>query len=181
MDKDGKKSSINTVENHGIAVYGKLEDAKGGIWDYVQVPQKAECDSGQFINKDLTTEQIILSHSEKQLLIKDVFTRRRIEKKSRKIVALTQNEQISSITELSKGKIELIGSLKTFDAQGNNQGQVNAVVIYLKKEAFKPVKFENKEDLRPSFYYFLKKQGLEDLLPSPRQDMRALRNSGKQP
>ncbi len=165
VDKDGHRSPVTTVENHGVASYGKQRDKKGGIWDFVQVPIKVQNESEGFVNKDVTTEQTILSHSEQQLISKDVFTRRRVEKKTNKIVAVNQLEQISSITAIGKDKIELIGSMKAFDAKGNNLGQTDGGIIYRRTAPFKPQNFDGKEDLRPSFYYYLKKQGLQDLIP----------------
>lgn len=173
VDKDGHRSPVTTVENHGFAEYGKQSDKKGGVWDYVQVPIKVQNESGEFINKDLTTEETILSHSEQQLILKDVFTRRRIDTKTNKIVAINQMEQISSITSIGKDRMELIGSMKVFDTNGNNVGQIDGGVIYRKTAPFKQQNFDKKEDIRPSFYYYLKRQGLDDLIPDLQTDVKA--------
>lgn len=167
IDGNGKKTPGRTFKNHGIAHYGAQRDKNGGIWDFVLVPVRVRSEAENFINNDLTTEQTILRDSDQQLILKDVFTRRRVDKKNKKISQVIQMEQISSIMPAGKDRIELQGSLKIFDPRGKGIGYDYAKVSYKRISRFKKLDFDQstKEDLRPSFYYYLKSHRLEDLLP----------------
>ena len=170
MFKDGKQTRVNMVKNHGIADYGKRYDRNGGVWDYLYSPAEVENDSELTMNKDLTTKQTILNNSDTQLVLKEVFTRRRIDKATKKIIDLTQNEQISCLRQIGPDKIELFGSLKEFDQQGHTIGLTHAIIVYKRKFEFHPVNKDKatKEDLEPSFEYYLKSHGKENLIPKQR-------------
>lgn len=165
--KTGKSGSGATERNHGVARYGKQRDRAGGVWDYVSVPEQVESDSNNFLNKDLTTRQVVMKNSNTQLVIKDLFTRRLIDKSTRKIVKVTQMEQISCLAPAGRNQIKLFGSLKAFDQNGKKLGLIDAAVVYKRKEAFQKCDYDkvSREDLRPSFGLYLEKHGMAHLIP----------------
>lgn len=167
IDKNGKKTISNTVKNHGIAHYGVQCDSKGGVWDYVYVPIEVQNEAEKAINKDLTTQQVILKNTPNLVVLKDVFTRRRIDKSTNKIIELIQMEQISTITPAGENQIELVGSLKEFDQKGKTLGLTNAVITYKRTSHFHQDDLDKKtrEPLQPSFHYYLKTHGMENLIP----------------
>jgi hypothetical protein len=166
--KSGKFGQEITLPNHGIAHYGKQRDRSGAVWDLLDVPVEVQSETDKVIDKDLTTQQSIMKNSDNLLAIKDVFTRREIDRKTKKILQVTQMEQISTLEPVGKDTIRLFGSLKEFDRNGNRLRLTNAVVIYKRTAPFTQCDFEKRthEDLRPSFYKYLKTHGMANLIPA---------------
>lgn len=165
-DSDGKRYRGWSTPSHGVADYGKQADKGSKVWDYLEVPVKVKSETPTFVNNDLTTKQVILKNQPDLLVIKDIFTRRKVSKETGKIVQVSQMEQISSIAPHGKDEIELLGSLKEFDAKGQTLGVTNALVIYKRISPFKSVKSsKKKEDLEASLDWYLKSHGMEARIP----------------
>ncbi len=166
VDADGKRHRGWAIPSHGVADYGKQADNSSAVWDFVEVPTKVKSETATSINYDLTTKQTILKNQPDLLVIKDVFSRRKVDKASGKILQVSQMEQISSIAPHGKNEIELLGSLKEFDAKGHTIGITNALLVYKRIEKFKPSNFgKKKEDLQASFDWYLKTHNKTALIP----------------
>ena len=155
--KTRRKISSDSSRNQGVARYGVQRDDKTGVWDYVYAPQKVESSSELFIYKDLVTKQVLMKDASNVVVLKDIFTRRKVSKANKKIVEVTQMEQISTLRPEGKNVITLVGSLKVFDKHGKALRLITATVKYRRSEPFKQVNFDKAthEDLRPSFKAFL--------------------------
>lgn len=151
--------------NRQDARAGYQVDANGGIWDYKKVPmiQHVEadtCDAVLYL-RALTP----ISGSDDRLVIKYNEISVSIDKRTKKILQIVQQEQINTVTSPTPGTLRVDISVKSFDADGQPQRQEQSVMITKIVKPFEKIDQLNGQDLRPLFRDYLISHHLEKLVP----------------
>lgn len=88
-----------------------------------------------------------------------------LDKRSNKILEVTQQEQINTITSPEPGLLRIDVSVKSFDQDGQPVRKEQSVAFAKITKPFERIDQCKGEDLRPLFKDFLISQHLEDILP----------------
>ena len=148
-------------------IYGMQMDKQGGIWHYVGVPYKSVTKRGSSDEIHLVREKNYAPYNEYDLEFRSYFQVLLVSRSSKKIKDSYQQESITTYRPYmdGTGDIELEGSSKSFDEDGNplvrsdNEARVKSMA------KFKEVRTYKGKDMRKSFREFLLSTGREHLLP----------------
>src|SRR5260221_9008077 len=97
-DQDYKTGIIHPgggVERRQVSeLWGCQRDRAGGIWDFVSVPVMTEVNSDKEVWKDLHANDSVLKDTDNELVMRWVFTRRVVNRVTKKIGKMEQVEQL---------------------------------------------------------------------------------------
>ena len=140
-------------------------DRNGGIWDYKHLPSIQHVES-DFVNAVLFVKNITpLKETPDQLVIKYEEISITTDKKKNKILQVTQQEQINSITSPEPNLLRIDVSVKSFDRDGKPVRMEQSVVFAKIIKPFEHIDMFEGQDLRPLFRNFLVSHQLANLVP----------------
>ncbi|HEY9754761.1 MAG TPA: hypothetical protein V6C97_06360 [Oculatellaceae cyanobacterium] len=151
--------------NRQDSTAGCLRDRKGGIWDFKHTPIIQHVESDR-VNAVLFVRRFTpLAGNEDRLVLKYDEISVSIDKKSNKIVEVTQQEQINTVTNPHPGTLRVDASTKSFAWDGTPQRLEQAVMISKITKPFEPRETLNGVNLPPLFKDYLVSHHLADLVP----------------
>lgn len=151
--------------NRQDSTAGCLRDRKGGIWDFKHTPIIQHVESDR-VNAVLFVRRFTpLAGNEDRLVLKYDEISISIDKKSNKIVEVTQQEQINTVTNPHPGTLRVDASTKSFAWDGTPQRLEQAVMISKITKPFEPRETLNGINLTPLFKEYLVSHHLADLVP----------------
>ena len=146
---------------------GYQKDKNGGIWDYRKVPRIQHVES-DFVDAVLfvksihpvkeTAEQFVIEYEEISITL---------QKNSNKILQVTQQEQISTVSSPEPGLLRSDVSVKNFDMDGKPLRKEQSVVFSKILKPFEQIDNYKGVDLKQSFIDFLHSHQMDELLPAP--------------
>ena len=149
--------------------WGWQMDKNGGIWHYWHVPYLEVHDLGQTVDLKLVRHYEAVAMTNEQCVLRLWASTIRVDKLSRQVVFVYQQEELDTIHLLSVGQEKQDGSDKWFDADGRpmkavfrNDGFVaNNTLV----KQFAPIDNYKGKNMRTSFRAFLVSHGMANLVP----------------
>jgi hypothetical protein len=148
------------------SISGYQKDKNGGIWDYRQVPRIQHVES-DFVDAVLfvksihpvkdTAEQFVIEYEEISITL---------QKGSHKILQVTQQEQISTVSSPEPGLLRSDVSVKNFDMDGKPLRKEQSLVFSKIQKPFEQIDSLKGVDLKASFVDYLHANHLDELVPT---------------
>jgi len=164
------KTGITTTPNQKQlerqdSLSGFQVDRDGGIWDFKHLPAIQHVES-DLVNAVLYVKAITpLKENADQLVIKYEEVSITLDKRKNKILMVTQQEQINSITSPQPNLLRLDISCKSFGWDGKPERLEQSVSFARITKPFVHIDTYEGQDLRPLFREFLISHQLDNLVP----------------
>jgi hypothetical protein len=140
-------------------------DRSGGIWDYKHIPAIQHVES-DLVNAVLFVKEVTpLKETQDEFVVKYEEISITLDKKKNKILQVTQQEQINSVTCPEPNLLKIDVSVKSFDRDGKPIRLEKSVVFSKITKPFEHIDSYEGQDLRPLFRDYLISHQLANLVP----------------
>lgn len=176
--KDVEKGEISRgfsavdVNYPDTEVIGYQQDRDGSVWTCVPTPYVGRTEQTEQINVSIIHSVTPVAVSSKEVVIKFLATTLGVDKKTGKVIHVSQRESLQTYRPIEQGRVLVQASMKFFDEDGKATYESQVLSQCRLQETYKESPFVPAPgteptliDMRKSFDHYLHLQQLDVLIP----------------
>lgn len=146
-------------------LFGMQMDAQGSIWHCIVLPRKHVVASDPITEDRLETTRDFFMTQPDEVITTYRFTAVQVNNSSHRIVQTHQQESILHLRPLDNDRLQVRGSLKTFDFDGRPMFQGASFMTFYRSRPFVELPTYRDADMRQLFKQYLIAHNLPNLVP----------------
>ncbi|SRR5579875_363847 len=151
---------------HDKHLFGMQQDASGSIWHCVVLPRRHVVSAEPFVEYRLETARGFPTITADEVATVYRFAAVQVDEATGLIIDAHQQESIMRIRPVDGNRLEVLGSLRTYDHEGIPQSEGRTYLTFFRAKPYSEVPTYRNEDMRQSFRQYLTSHNLSNLLPA---------------